>query len=189
MISLMCSLENQINGFPSWQNESCHFGVGEGNRFSLFNLLNEKGNDTAQAAKNISEAHADKICLVIIFGQCNTFLKSFGHTHDIDGSDGLVGTDDNYFFDIIFYGGLSQIICSNYIGFDSLEGVFLANRHMFHGCRVENNIYAAAGHVDSPVISDIPDQKTRVPGMFQFMLEGEVFLFVTAKNGQAFNSA
>src|SRR5699024_1016231 len=94
--SMLESERHKIDGFIQIHKKAGHVRVSNGNRCLCHNLVNEKRNNRASAAHNITVASTGKDCATTLEsflrpGLYHLLADRLGHTHGIDRICRLVG--------------------------------------------------------------------------------------------------
>ena len=141
--AMLKGIKNKVNCFVEAHDETGHLGLGDGDGVAFFDLRYPQGHDGATATEDVSITCACNHCIsgITALGNCDFFFDGLGDTHCVDGIGCLVCGEADNSFDLCFDSSREDVICSYYIGVNSLHGEELTTGHLLESCRMEHEIY------------------------------------------------
>jgi hypothetical protein len=172
-------LDDQLGGFRNRHEKTGHIGMGNRYGATIGDLSLEKGNDTAHTAGNVAEAYGHEACGIVraaVDGLNDHLGNALGYAHDIRGSNGFVGGDENESFNAHFTGGSGHVERSVDIVFDRFPGLDFQHGNMLVGGGMEHCSGAMLLEYGLHLVdlNDVCEYRTdvdRFPGLFQLQLD------------------
>lgn len=153
---------HQVDGLVKVHQEASHVGVGDRQRLTLADAVDEQRDNAAARAHDVAVAGAadgGASGAVTGVGVDDGLHHGLGLAHCVDGVGRLVGGEANDLLNTLRDGGVQHVVGADDVGLHSLHGEELAGGYLLEGGGVEDVVHAVHGIADRLRVADVADEE------------------------------